>query len=487
MLFDSGRNSLTIFSRLMLGNFAILAIAAGISASAVLQFGNMNAAIHSIMLVNNDLAELNNQMTSALLSETRYERKFALLHDNTLYKGFTDSVEDFEKSLNRALLLADSDSMKKSLHRLEKLNYSYRELFMKEIGFVKRGDHLRGKRYWREKERLVTEAMEELAYMKALNQQNILQKIGSLEESAARGRANVIAVAGIALLAGVIFSFAITRSITRPLLRIKKKTGEIARGVFEADPDLPSPPEIRELALAFNTMCLKLGEVDRMKSDFYSLMSHELRTPLTSIMEGTNLLLEGVVGEIAEKQRELLVIIAEESSRLIEMASRLLDLSKLESGIVTFNISICDLAPLATRAIREMAPLAAAREIIIESDMEDVPSVPADPERVMQALRNLIANALKFTPEKGKVHVSLRRRESSVEVSVEDNGPGIPEEELDTVFEKFRQTSIVSSGKFAGTGLGLAIVRHIVQAHGGKVWVESVLGRGAVFTFALPF
>ncbi|HEX9080269.1 MAG TPA: HAMP domain-containing sensor histidine kinase, partial [Desulfuromonadaceae bacterium] len=330
------------------------------------------------------------------------------------------------------------------------------------------------------------EAVGELAQLRTLSQQSILQKIKDLDETGTRARTVAMVITGTALLFGIALSVGITRSITLPLSRMKKKTREIAEGIFEADLDLPSPPEIGALAGAFNTMCVKLKEVDRMKSDFYSLMSHELRTPLTSIREGTNLLLEGLGGEITEKQRELLVIIAEESTRLIDLVSRLLDLSKLESGVLTFNLSRCDLAPLVARSIREVAPLAAAKHIRIESDIEDIPPVCAEAERILQVLRNLIGNALKFTPSGGEVRVAVRRAEGEVEVSVTDTGPGIPEEELGLVFEKFRQASSVSSPRFKGTGLGLAIVRHIVQAHGGRVWAESEVGRGSTFTFVLP-
>jgi two-component system sensor histidine kinase GlrK len=223
-----------------------------------------------------------------------------------------------------------------------------------------------------------------------------------------------------------------------------------------------------------------------MTSDFYSLMSHELRTPLTSIREGTNLFLEGRVGQVTEKQRELLVIIAEESSRLIDLVSSLLELSKLESGVLAFNFSATDLSPLIARSIREMTPLAAAKEIGIESDVADIPPVSIDSERILQVLRNLVGNALKFTPPGGMVRIAAGRTEGGITLSVTDTGPGIPPEEAGIIFDRFRQAVSARSPKFPGTGMGLAIVRHIVEAHGGQVWVESKAGHGSTFTFTLP-
>jgi two-component system sensor histidine kinase GlrK len=267
---------------------------------------------------------------------------------------------------------------------------------------------------------------------------------------------------------------------------MRDKTAEIARGVFEANLNLPSPPEINALAQAFNSMCTKLQEVDRMKSDFFSLMSHELRTPLTSIKEGTNLFLEGKGGEVTERQKRLLTIVAEESNRLIQLVNSLLDLSKLEAGIAAFQFLKADLAPLITRVIREIEPLAEAKGIRIKRDIQESPRVSMDTERILQVLRNLLGNAIKFTPQGGVIEISLQAKDGVVEVCVSDTGPGIPEEQTAIIFDKFRQAVHEGSRKIQGTGLGLAIVKQIIQSHGGRVWVESAVGRGSTFRFSLP-
>jgi two-component system, NtrC family, sensor histidine kinase GlrK len=214
-------------------------------------------------------------------------------------------------------------------------------------------------------------------------------------------------------------------------------------------------------------------------------MSHELRTPLTSIREGTNLFLEGQGGAVTEKQRKLLTIIAEESNRLISLVNSLLDLSKLEAGMVTFHFAETDLLPLIDRSLHEMMPLAEAKNIEMKREAGEIPLVSIDGERILQVLRNLIGNALKFTPRGGSVQVIVRRTEEGVNISVIDTGPGIAREHTSMIFEKFCQASPTGCRWLQGTGLGLAIVKHIVHAHGGRVWVESEEGRGSAFTFVL--
>lgn len=476
---------MTIFSRLMLGYLALLIMAAGVGMYSTLQLGEVREITHSILLVDNTLLDLHKNLIDALLSETRYEKKFAILQEQTLYEGFLASKNDFEKYLEEAMLLADSAAVKEILGRVRELHRGYQALFEEEIAAMKAGSFYPEEPFSLKKEKVVNETMEELAGLKALHQQSIFQKVKNLEEAGAKARNFAKIITGLALLFGIALSISITASITIPLSRMKKKTREIAEGVFEADLNLPSPPEIGELAQAFNTMCAKLKEVDRMKSDFYSLMSHELRTPLTSIKEGTNLFLEGLGGEVTEKQRELLTIVAEESNRLINLVNPLLDLSKLEAGMVNFHFATTDLSRLVARSLREVAPLAEAKNIRIENDIGEIPSVSVDEEKMMQVLRNLLGNALKFTPRGGSVRVQVRRAENLVQVSVTDTGPGIPKEQIGVIFEKFRQASPAGSRKILGTGLGLAIVKHIVHAHGGRVWVESEEGQGSTFTFVL--
>jgi two-component system sensor histidine kinase GlrK len=178
---------------------------------------------------------------------------------------------------------------------------------------------------------------------------------------------------------------------------------------------------------------------------------------------------------------------AEESARLIDMVNSLLDLSRIEAGKMIYHFTQADLVPMINKVAREIEPLAETKNVKIEQNIiKKIPVVKVDLERILQVLRNLIGNAVKFTPAGGYVRVSAELVERGIRVSVKDTGAGISKENLTLIFDKFHQAFLTSSSKIKGSGLGLSYVKHIIKAHGGEVWAESKLGQGSTFTFTLP-
>jgi len=247
-------------------------------------------------------------------------------------------------------------------------------------------------------------------------------------------------------------------------------------------------------------------ELDRMKSDFVAIVSHELRTPLASIKMFTSNLLDGVEGEVTEGQRDTLTRMAKNLDRLSRLINQLLDLSKLEAGKMEMRLAPVDVRELLESIVAVFTPGAGAKHITLKLRLPETLPVPwADPDRVEQVLTNLLGNALKFTPEGGRVMIEASRHdpdpavqigapgerspvsgEGYLAVSVTDTGLGIPEHDIGRVFDKFYQTDHSITRKTGGTGLGLPICREIIAKHGGRIWAESTLGEGSTFTFELP-
>jgi two-component system sensor histidine kinase GlrK len=177
---------------------------------------------------------------------------------------------------------------------------------------------------------------------------------------------------------------------------------------------------------------------------------------------------------------------AEESNRLIELINSFLDLSKMEAGMLRYAFFPEDITPLIYKTINGIEPLAVAKNITIEAQVNsELPVVKMDSERILQVLRNLLGNAVKFTNSGGYIQVRARPLNHGVEVSVTDTGEGIAAEDLKHIFDKFQQASKACENNNIGTGLGLSIVKHIIDAHGGKVWAESKVGIGSTFIFVL--
>ena len=230
----------------------------------------------------------------------------------------------------------------------------------------------------------------------------------------------------------------------------------------------------------------RLQELDRLKSDFVSTVSHELRTPLTSIRSLSETLL-GARDMPRERQEQFLGIIAEESQRLSRMINQLLDLSRIEAGKMEWRLERLDVGEAVTHAVQANRSLFDDKGITLVSPSADgAPWVLADRDKIIQVLTNLLSNAAKFTAPGGRVSVRTREESGQAVIEVEDTGVGIPHQQAEAIFERFRQVGDTLTGKPEGAGLGLPISREIVQHHGGTLTVRSAPGQGSCFRMTLP-
>jgi PAS domain S-box-containing protein len=233
----------------------------------------------------------------------------------------------------------------------------------------------------------------------------------------------------------------------------------------------------------------KQKELDRMKSSFVTSVSHELRTPLVIMQKSLSLLRDEFNNQLPEAQQNFLSIIERNLKRLTLLINDLLDLAKLEAGKIELKREALSIKDIIDESLQGLTAWAQTKSITIEKIIpENLPQVNADPNRIIQVLNNLIGNAIKFTPNNGKITVEaiFRKEMNDLGVSIQDTGIGISKENLKKVFDKFYQVEERASTDISGTGIGLSIVKEIVELHGGKVWVESEKDKGARFAFTLP-
>ncbi|HVU04734.1 MAG TPA: ATP-binding protein [Polyangiaceae bacterium] len=250
----------------------------------------------------------------------------------------------------------------------------------------------------------------------------------------------------------------------------------------------------------------RLKELDRLKSNFLATVSHELRTPLTSIIGYSEMLAEGIAGDMTVEQKDFVRTIHEKGEQLLELISGLLDLSKLESGTLAVKKIDVVVGDLVADVVNTVSPTARKRGVTVTSDVAaGLPKLWGDPTRLRQVLLNLTDNALKFTPQGGTVALSarlisvdlspedddgglvlLRSKQPAIEIRVADDGIGIPDAEKTKVFDAFYQVDSSSTRQVGGTGLGLSIVKRLVEGHDGRVTIEDNEPKGAIFVVTLP-
>ena len=245
--------------------------------------------------------------------------------------------------------------------------------------------------------------------------------------------------------------------------------------------------EVKRVQEALQEKTRQLAAASQTKSEFLASISHELRTPLNAVIGFSELMLDGVPGEINDEQRDCLNDILSSGQQLLNLINDVLDLSKIEAGKMELKLENLNLADVINDVVQTVKPkLDENRHKIGVSVGEGLPPVHADKRRLRQILLNLLSNAIKFTPPGGKLGIKVTRNGDWCQVSVVDNGTGIKEEDQERVFEVFTQVAILPKEKEGGTGLGLALTKQFVEAVGGRIWVESEYGKGSKFTFTLP-
>jgi signal transduction histidine kinase len=294
---------------------------------------------------------------------------------------------------------------------------------------------------------------------------------------------------GLALFLGYVISW----SVIGPVKRMDVQLKRITSGDFSPRVDVHNRDELGTLAANLNRTSEELGRLyqqlegaSRHKSEFLANMSHELRTPLNAILGYTELILDEIYGGVPDKIREVLERVQNSGRHLLGLINDVLDLSKVEAGQLTLSLNDYSMKDIVQTVSSSVESLATEKKLALRVAVPpDLPRGSGDERRITQVLLNLVGNAIKFT-DAGEVAIRASVSDGQFLVAVSDTGPGISEKDQERIFEAFQQGDGSSTRVQSGTGLGLSIARRIVELHGGRMWVESSLGRGSTFWFRLP-
>ncbi|MBK6880245.1 MAG: HAMP domain-containing histidine kinase [Elusimicrobia bacterium] len=300
----------------------------------------------------------------------------------------------------------------------------------------------------------------------------------------------VFLVAAVGLVLAIFAAVGMSAQLTEPIARLAEGAKSLGDGNLDTRIEIERKDEFGFLADEFNIMAEKLKELDHLKDEFVSSVSHELRSPLAAIAGYVELLTRKPLEQILpEKRTKAFGIIQESTARLTGFINDILDLAKIKAGRVEIRKTPFQSPKALEEILGLFQPLFEKKRLTGRLEAPgDLPVIPADEEKIKQVITNLVSNAYKFTPEGGTITLRAKDAPDAVIIAVEDTGIGIPKEHVGQLFERFKQVPGTRErfGGPKGTGLGLAISKGIVLGHGGKIWVESELGRGSVFSFSLP-
>jgi signal transduction histidine kinase len=242
----------------------------------------------------------------------------------------------------------------------------------------------------------------------------------------------------------------------------------------------------QEAARELQSLNERLQQASNAKSEFLANMSHELRTPMNAILGFVEMLLDDIYGEVPPELREPLMDIQVNGKHLLDLINDVLDLSKIEAGRMELALAEYSVQDIVDTLKASLQSLAREKGLeFVAAAQEDIPLACGDGKRITQCLTNLAGNALKFTKQ-GRVEVWVERKQDLLQYRVSDTGIGIPKDQIENVFAEFRQVDATITREFGGTGLGLSITKKFVEMHGGRIWVESEMGKGSTFFFEIP-
>ncbi|MCK4797325.1 MAG: HAMP domain-containing histidine kinase, partial [Spirochaetes bacterium] len=229
----------------------------------------------------------------------------------------------------------------------------------------------------------------------------------------------------------------------------------------------------------------KLEEADKLKTEFISNITHELMTPMTAIKGFTELIKDETLGSVNEEQKKSLDVIFRNSERLINLINQLLHVTYLENSLMDLHKKTVSMNDIISKAVEDVRPQTDAKRITVTESTESLPEIKGDEDKLYEVIINLLVNAVKFTPNNGRITINSEYDGDNIHISVNDTGIGIPEDKLSSIFERFYQVDGSDSRKYGGTGIGLSLCKSVIEKHNGSIYAESN-EKGSTFHILLP-
>ena len=486
-------------TRIGTGYAAVIAAMLGLllyQGIVIYQMQSTNRRLSDVLF---ESAGLSAQLNQALDPIEEFTRKYLVTRDSGYLARIRERQDLWNRDLEKLMSLSPAPSKslqisslivawnqyRKMASRLEKLSAAEEEAWLNQ-----QVDQLQA---LRQRTSGITRTVQDA----------ILAQVRQATRAGARAERISILVAVATLSGSLVVALMMVRSAARDLNRMTRGTQALSKGDFDYRLDSSSNDEFADLARDFNSMAERLGELDQMKKDFVSHVSHELKTPLVSMQETVNLLLEEIPGSLAAEQKRLLQLNLESSQRLFSLIQNLLQMSRVEAGTLEYHPKECDLISLVETVVKELTPQLRERKLRITTQFQQRPVFGRlDRVAFLQLVSNLLGNALKYSPDGGEVLVRTHfpRKTSDkpvsspgapfgngyLQLSVSDQGPGVPNTQRERIFQKFYQVPPQEGASRPGVGLGLAICKSIVEGHRGRIWVEDGPDGGSDFRVLLP-
>ncbi len=431
---------------------------------------------------NFEITSISKKMIENLLTMEESEKKYHLLKKNIYIQNFITAQIEFQEYLDKVFQMEKSGKIISQEWHTIGASYQEYAAVIEKIETSKNPE-----KTWIP-EKIINNWIKGISKIRTKNESEIELTARELKRLSILSSRNGVIGLVLSSLVGLVGILFLSSSMIQPLRELLKGIRSISKDRYSKPIHVRSKDEFGELAAAFNEMAVLLKEEERMRSDFISMLSHEIRTPLTSIRESVNMIVEEVMGAINERQRKFLEIASMEIGRICNLLNHLMQVSRLESVSLKIQKRLIDTTSFVSGCISHLNHVAETKNITITVKIPPrVPNIKGDSEHLQRVFLNLLDNAIKFSTQRSSIKVSVHQTKdrNNLLFSVADNGPGIPENEQAMIFNKYYQAK-GTRDHMDGVGLGLNISKHIIEAHGGEIWVNSKTGKGSTFCFTLP-